>query len=370
MANGTATLELEDALPHELPGKRNQYSLIRAIRRAIELGGPESLGQLDGIELEVSQEIAKRSGVEPKGFFCPLSAPIPRFEARDLSSSSGVGAVKTTTDVTRLIDVLRSRSVCAALGARSPIVGAGNLRLPRRTATAGVSWVAEGASPPTQSNQIIEGVTATPKTMAAFTDVSRAMITSQPLTSSIVVEDLALAMAAEFDRVTLVGTGANDQPTGIKNTPAVPTIAIGANGGAPTFTLMCQLEQTLGEANADVGSLGVVTTAAARSKLRRVEKAAGSGMVWTDENRVVGMPAMATGSMPSNQTKGSGTALSALIMGNFADLMLPIWFGVDVVVNPFLFSSLGVVRVSAFMSCDVLVRRPASFVQVGDLVTV
>lgn len=367
-----ATLEptAEDALPHELPGKRNQYSLGRAIRLASEMGGDRRTGKLDGLELEVSQEIARRSGTPPQGFYVPLGVPVPRFEARDLTSSSGSGAVATRTDVTRLIDVLRARNVCLSLGARMPIIGpGGNLRVPRKTAGATVSWLAESAAPGSSSTMSVEGVTATPRTMSAFVDASRSMVVSQPLTTSIVIEDLALACAAELDRVGLNGTGANDQPTGLRATSGVTTVAIGTNGGAPTWAKLCEMESTLGLANGDVGRLGWATTPAARSKLRQTEKAAGSGLIWGDDNRMAGMPALATTGMPANLTKGSGTALSSLILGNWDDLMLPVFGAMDVVVDPYKFSTAGVLRISAFMSVDVLVRHAASFVLCSDLVT-
>jgi HK97 family phage major capsid protein len=368
----TATLEpqIDDPLPHQVPGGKGRYSLGKALRQAADVRGPKGVGVLDGLELEVSQELARRSGKPPQGFYLAMDVPLFRqAEMRDLTSSTGSGATATRTDSARLIDLLRAKSVLGTLGARMPVVASGNLRLPRRTATAAVTWLAEGASPGAENSQTHDAVTATPHTAGTYTDVSRALLVSQPMGAGLVIEDLTLALAAELDRVGLNGSGASDEPTGLRSTSGVTTVSIGANGGAPIWALICQLEQALGDANADVGSLGIVTTPAARSKLRRTERAAGSGLIWGDDNRVAGMPAMATGSMPDDLTKGSGTALSALIMGNWSDLMTPVWGAVDVLVDPYKYAAVGAVRISAFLSCDVLVRHAASFQQVSDIVT-
>jgi HK97 family phage major capsid protein len=370
MATATLEPQIDDPLPHQVPGGKGRYSLGKALRQVADTRGPKGVGVLDGIELEVSQELARRSGKPAQGFYLPLDAPVFRqAETRDLTSSTGAGAVATRTDSARLIDLLRAKSVLGTLGARMPVVASGNLRLPRRTATAAVSWLAEGASPGAENSQTLDALTATPHTAGIYTDCSRALLVSQPMGAGLVIEDLALALAAELDRVGLNGAGASDEPEGIRQNASVVTVAIDANGGAPTWALVCQLEQALGDANADVGSLGLVTTPAARSKLRRTEKASGSGLIWGDDNRVAGMPALATGSMPADLTKGSGTALSSLIMGTWSDLMTPVWGAVDVLVDPYKYAAVGAVRISAFLTCDVLVRHAASFQQVSDIVT-
>jgi HK97 family phage major capsid protein len=370
MSIATLEAQIDDPLPHQVPGGKGRYSAAKALRQAADTRGPKGVGTLDGLELEVSQEIAKRTGKSPNGLFIPLDVPLFRqAEHRDLTSSTGSGSVATQTRAPMLIDVLRAKSVLGTLGARFPVVGTGNLRLPRRTATATPFWLSEGASPGAENAQTLDALTATPKTASTYTDCSRALLVSQPMGAGLVIEDLALALAAELDRVGLNGAGANDEPQGLRATSGVTTVAIGANGGAPTWATICEMESTLGLASSDFGRLGWATTPAARSKLRRTEKAAGSGFCWDDSNRMAGMPATATTSMPADLTKGSGTALSSLVLGNFEDLLLPVWGSVDVLVDPFKYASVGAVRISAFLSCDVVLRHPASFVQCSDLTT-
>ena len=65
------------------------------------------------------------------------------------------------------------------------------------------------------------------------------------------------------------------------------------------------------------------------------------------------------GSLVANLTKGSGTGLSALIFGNWADMIFGMWRGIDLLVDPYSQSSTGAVRITAIQTCDILVRHAA-----------
>lgn len=73
--------------------------------------------------------------------------------------------------------------------------------------------------------------------------------------------------------------------------------------------------------------------------------------------------------MPSDLTKGSGTALSALIFGNWANLYIGMWGYVDILVDPYTGSKEGNVRVVANADCDIGALRGESFSVIKDMVT-
>ena len=76
-----------------------------------------------------------------------------------------------------------------------------------------------------------------------------------------------------------------------------------------------------------------------------------------------------TNNVPSNLTKGSGTDLSALIFGNFSDLIIGKWGAVDVLVDPYSLGTTGAVRVIVFSDVDVAVRHAESFAAILDMIT-
>ena len=76
---------------------------------------------------------------------------------------------------------------------------------------------------------------------------------------------------------------------------------------------------------------------------------------------MLGYPAVASNNAPSQITKGTATNVTVLAFGNFNDCVVNTFGSFDVLVNPFLQSTNGVVRVSGFADVDVLFRRGGSF---------
>ena len=95
-------------------------------------------------------------------------------------------------------------------------------------------------------------------------------------------------------------------------------------------------------------------------------------MVMTDPNVLAGYALQASNLVPSTLTKGTSTGVcSALIFGNWSDLILGYWSELDVLVNPYESSaySKGNVQVRAMATMDVKVRQAASFAAIQDLTT-
>ena len=117
-----------------------------------------------------------------------------------------------------------------------------------------------------------------------------------------------------------------------------------------------------GDAAADAG-MAFVCSPQLRSKLRRTPRGATDAGInlWDRGKTILDYPAFTTTSVPANITRGSGTSLSCLLYGNFADLVINLFTVLDVVVNPFLQSVSGIVRVSAFLDIDVMPRHNGSF---------
>jgi hypothetical protein len=84
---------------------------------------------------------------------------------------------------------------------------------------------------------------------------------------------------------------------------------------------------------------------------------------------VNGYAAYVSNNVPSNLTKGSGTNLSAMIFGNWEELLIGLWGSLDLLVDPYSNADSGRVRIVAFMSADIAVRRAASFAAIVDAIT-
>lgn len=69
-------------------------------------------------------------------------------------------------------------------------------------------------------------------------------------------------------------------------------------------------------------------------------------------------------------TKGSSSGVcSAILFGNFADLIIGSWGTLDLIVDPYTASTSGTVRVVALQDVDIAVRHAESFSAMLDALT-
>jgi HK97 family phage major capsid protein len=344
---------------------RDQFSLVNAIRDMVEGG------KLTGREAEVSQELARMNGGRaPQGIYVPTGILAERTQLVGTPSVGGnlVGQEYRDQD---FITPLRRRSVIMQSGATVLTDLVGNAVLPRQTnATAG-QWIAEDAEA-TETDLTFDQVTLTPKTVSGRISWSRqAALQALPAMENIVRGDLSEQLGLALDAAAIAGTAASNQPRGILNTAGIGAVPIGTNGGAPTFDHIVALETAVAAANADAGTMAYLTNSAMRGRLKRTTQF-GSGTdapIWSPDNRVNGYAALMSNNVPSDLTKGSGTNLSAMIFGNWQHLLIGLWGALDLIVDPYTFSSRGRIRISAFLSADISVRRAASFAAIVDAIT-
>ena len=361
----------------------HQYSLGRAVRAMVDPGAPGA-----GLEREMSQELARRSrsAVRSGGMLVPFDAmfgPMHRERSqRGLLSSGGGGAtIDTVIEANLFADVLRASSVCAALGARMLPGLEDNLAIPRKTAATTASWLTEtGEAQSTDPN--FDVITLSPKRVGAYTDISRQLAIQSSLEMEDVIRrDLSGTILQEIDRVALLGTGSSNQPRGIVNTAGIGAVVGGTNGAALNFGHILALEDAVANANGvqSLMNTGYAINPATRSKLKKTPKITGevSAPIMGDTVPTNGLLVPLNGynaavstQLPSNGTKGTGTALSTLIFGDFSELFIgQFGFGLELLVDPYTLATTGQVRVHANLFMDVAVRRPQSFAAMTDAVT-
>ncbi len=75
-----------------------------------------------------------------------------------------------------------------------------------------------------------------------------------------------------------------------------------------------------------------------------------------------------TNNIPSNLSKGSGSNLSAIVYGNFNDLLIGMWGSLEILVDPYTDFSKGTTGVRALQSIDIGVRHAESFAAMKDAI--
>lgn len=343
-----------------------QFSVLRAIN-ALSNPTDQAAQRAAAFERECSDAVAAKMGRASRGLWLPHDV-----QKRDLTvgtASAGGNTVATNLLAGDFITMLRNAMALSGLGVRTLTGLVGQVAIPKQTGAATAYWVAENTAP-TESQQTVGQVTMSPKTVGAFTDISRRLL----LQSSIDVEqmvqtDLATVLGLAIQQAAINGSGASNQPTGLL-TAITSTVIGGTNGLAPTYQNIIDLESSVAIANADVGSLGYLTNAKMRGRLKSTQKFSGTNgaPIWDGGNTPVnGYQAAITNAVPSTLTKGTSSGIcSAIIFGNFADLLIGMWGTLDLMVDPYTGSTAGTVRVVALQDVDIAIRNVESFATMVD----
>lgn len=351
-----------------------QFSIMRAIA-ALANPTDRNIQEAAKFEREVSDAVGDKLGKSAQGFFIPQEV-----QQRDLTvgtATAGGNTVATNLLAGSFIDLLRNNMLTMKMGAQMLSGLTGNVAIPRQTGGASAYWVAESGAP-TESQAAFDQVTMSPKTVGAFTDISRKLMLQSSLdVEAFVQRDLATVVALELDRVGINGSGASNQPLGILNTNGIGDVAGGTNGATPTWGHFIDLWSDIAVANAALGAMGILTNSKVHGQAMKTLKSSGvAGYIASQFPDAEGMAEIAglregvSNQVPSNLTKGSASGVcSAIIAGNFSDLIYGQWGALDLMVDPYTQGTSGTVRVVVLQDVDVAVRHADSFSAMVDALT-
>ena len=357
--------------------ERQSYSMVRLIH-ALANPADRRAQEAAAFEFECSSAAADKLKREPhgnretRGVIVPVDVLRQDVYQRDLNlGGSAANLVATDLLSGSFIDMLRNRAVVLSKATMLTDLS-GNIAIPRMTGGAAAYWVAEGSAP-TEGTPAFDQVTLSPETVGAYTEITRKTLLQSSIDiEALVRRDLATSLALELDRVAINGSGASNQPTGILNQTGIGAVVGGTNGLAPAWGHMVDLETAVAIDNADIGAMCYLSNAKVRGALKQTEKASGTAQFIMDSNAagVNGYEMLTSNQVPGNLTKGTASAIcSAIIFGNFADLIVGMWGGLDLMVNPYSLDTTGAVRVTAFQDADLAVRHPESFAAMVDALT-
>ena len=343
-----------------------EYNLFRAINGLIT-------GR-DCQELEISRDIAKKSGQELQGLALPLSfikaSAVKSLMSRAYNTASGNASgtenlVAEILDASNFVDILRPQLKSAQLGVRTVSGLVGDYAVPRKTSGMTNTWVGDsGAS--TESSAVFDKVVSKPKMLVSETQLFElALKQMTPDAQFLAMDDMIKARAVELDRVVFWGSGSSNQPSGVANTSGVNVISLGINGLAIARDNLIDLMSALGATDANVDNAKFVSNYKVKAALMKLKTDAGSGIFVWDEFKDM---FQITNNIPSNLTKGTGTNLSGVIFGDFSDVCITEWGVPELIVDQYTLAKYGKVNIYMRQATDVLVRRPGSFSVIKDAI--
>lgn len=330
-----------------------RFSFIKVIR-ALSDPTDRRAHKDAAFEFESSQVAAEKLGQNNERFVIPtdvLTRALNTGTSGAASGDTGGFGIATNLMVDSFIEILRKRTTIMQL---SSVLGGlvGNIDIPKQVAAAQGYWIGEDDDA-VESMLDLGQISMTPKTVAAFSEITRKLMLQSSLdVEAMVRADLAKALALSIDKAGYYGTGGDHQPLGVSHQTGVNATVFA--GVQPSFVELVDMETQISLDDADVSTMAYIGNAAFRGHSKTTLKfpdSAVGGTIWENGGTVNGYRAEITNQISTGD----------VFMGNFSDLIVGMWSGLQLMVDPYSGSKKGRLRVTVFQDVDFGLRRVESF---------
>ena len=333
---------------------------------------------LEGLYKELHQEAqneARGMGISLKGAAAPSAAvAFAKYRAATQSvTGTNLGSQFVQTDVRGDLTQLSSllATPCVEQAGAFVLRGlTGNLTIPVIAPASAYVVKTENAD----ADAIDFATTSksmTPKRLPVSVAISDQLImqVDNPSIDALILKLILERQAIVKDTYALSGSGTAPQPQGLLGTSGIGSITPATNGQAPTWAFMVELETLVANANA-MGNV-YLTNSKVRGKLRTTaQNGAASQWVWAQDNTLNGYRTVVSNVVPSTLTQGSSSLCSAVIFGDFSNLLLAYWGGLMVERPRDKASAIaGITNIVVTEFFDSLVMQPAAFAAMKDALT-
>ena len=315
--------------------KEQRFSLLKAIRNVAENR------QLDNVTAAVCNEGMKE--MRAAGLNTVGQIYIPTMETRAAVSVASEGVDVVATDLYDIIEPLRAKNVLVQAGAKFYTGLTNNAQIPVMTGS-NVNWAGETAAA-TDGNVLFNNVTLTPKRLTAYVDISKMLLAQDSVgVENALRQDLINAINSKLEN-TILGKGAKSAttPAGI------------FNGKTPTkvtdFEGLVGLEAKVEEANV-LGGISYIASPSARASFRNMMKGSrGTAQLAYTDGTLDGTPVYSTSNVESK----------TFVVGDFSNLAIGSWGGLDIVVDNYTQAVNGMIRLVVNAYFDAALIRPEAF---------
>nr|DAJ67095.1 MAG TPA: major capsid protein [Caudoviricetes sp.] len=315
--------------------KEQRFSLLRAIRNVAENK------QQDMVTAAVCNEGMKE--MRAAGLNTVGQIYIPTMETRAAVSVASEGVDVVATDLYDIIEPLRAKNVLVQAGAKFYTGLNNNAQIPVMTGS-NVGWAGENAAA-TDAGVLFNNVTLTPKRLTAYVDISKMLLAQDSIgVENAIRQDLINAINSKLES-TILGKGAKSAttPAGI------------FNGKTPTkvtdFEGLVGLEAKVEEANV-LGGISYIASPSARASFRNMMKGSrGTAQLAYTDGTLDGTPVYST----------SNVEAKTFVVGDFSNLAIGSWGGLDIVVDNYTQAVNGMIRLVVNAYFDAALIRPEAF---------
>lgn len=336
-------------------GLREKDLKLYSLRKAMSELADD--GKVTGFEAELHTEMENRGfKANHGGLRIPYDvlrrgAFMGQPQTRDLLVNGTNGEASLVgTQRLPIVDLLRNKALTLQFGVQLLTGLKDDIMMPRQVSASTLYWVGGEGTAPTESAPNFGQINMSPKSASALVDVGRKLlIQSDPSIDALLSNDLMQVVLLGMDSAILNGSGVQGQPQGILNTTGIGSVS----GSALAWLGILQHEGNIATGNADAAGMGFLTTPGVRQLLKgRTQVSGGSTppFIW-DKDQMNGYKTGVTNQMPS----------ASLLFGDYSTVVAGLWGpGMELTVNPYAKSDLGLVRFQPWLDMDVAVRQVAA----------
>ena len=320
--------------------KMEKFSLLKAIRA---IANNQTLDERSQEVVNTGIEEMRKSGQSYSG---QIILPVEE-RAAIVAGTATNGQEVVAEDKLNILAPLRDKLVLSAAGANFMTGLVGNVSIPTYSG-ANVGWGAETAAASDGAGTFGE-VELSPKRLTAYIDISKQfLIQDSASAEALIRKDIVDAISNKLES-TILGNvaGSATQPAGLLN-------GVTADTSDVTFADILNMEKTLEKKNV-YGDIKFIVSPDAKYILRNTAVGGTKSdfkMIMSD-GEIDGIPTLCTNAVAS---KG-------IILGNFNDLVIGQWGGIDLTVDPYTQAANGKIRLVVNAYFDAKAQRADSFVK-------
>ena len=327
------TIEIENKPTNKFIRMNKEFRLIKAIRDVAEHR------QMDDVTRAVVNAGADEMRKSNLAFGGQIQLPL---ESRTITvANEGEDVVET--QFTNILEPLRAKNVLAEAGAKYLTNLVGDVQVPIMTA-ANVGWAGEVAEAES-GDPTFSHVTLQPKRLTAYIDLSKQFIAQDSLAAEELIRtDLVNAINSKLEETILSdASGTTVSPQGMFDAISATSVS--------GYSDIVNKEADIEDANVN-GECVYVMSNKAKAALRAMAKSSKSTQLVYENGEVDGTKALNTSHIGGKK----------YIYGDFANLAIGQWSGIDITVDPFTKAKDGQVRLVVNAYFDAKVLRPTAFV--------
>lgn len=314
--------------------KKMEFRLLKAINA---VANNQTIDEVASSVVEMGKEEMRKSGLSFGG-----QIQIPTSELRSTITVASEGEDTVATDLYDILEPLRAKNVLVQAGAKFLTGLVGDVQVPIM-AGGNVTWEGE-TSNASDAGTSFSSVKLSPKRLTAYVDISKQFLAQDSKSAEALIrQDLVNAINSKLES-TILGnaSGSTTQPAGLFYGQSVNKIL--------AFSGVTNLEADIEDANV-IGECKYIMSNKAKAAFRNMPKSSKSTELVMEGGQIDGTEVLNTSHVP-----GQGVAY-----GDWSNLAIGQWGGIDLTVDPYTKAAAGQVRLVINAYFDAKPLRSSAF---------